>query len=174
MIRILAALALTATPALAQDGVTYDDTLLSACLDRIATEHAQTDIEGEPLRQCIGQAATACMQGPGGETTVGMVTCLDHETREWDMLLNAWYSKAMQTTEAADAELETLGSTAPGAAPLLRDAQRAWIGFRDASCIYESFRFQGGTAGGPAAGDCMLELTATQALRMQAIAGSEE
>lgn len=162
-----------AAPAFAQDGVSYDDKLLSACLDRVAAEHAQTDIEGEPLRRCIGQAATACMQAPGGDTTIGMVDCLGHETREWDMLLNAWYEKAIRQFETADAELDQLGSAAPKAAPVLREAQRNWIGFRDKSCAFESVRWQGGTLGGPAAGDCMLDLTATQALRLMAIAETQ-
>lgn len=171
---IFTALALAAAPAFAQDGVSYDDTLLDACLNAAIAEHAQTDIEVDPLRLCIGQAAIACMQGPDGDTTYGMGACLSRETEQWDVLLNAWYSKALSHAETADADLADIGSAAPKAAPVLRDAQRNWIAYRDKSCEFESVRYQGGTMGGPAAGDCMLQLTATQALRLRDInAGME-
>lgn len=171
---LIAALALVASPVLAQDDIAYDDKLLDACLNDTAAAHAQTDIEGEPLRQCIGKAATACMQGPGGDTTYGMGTCLVRETRQWDMLLNAWYSKALEQVQAADADLADLGSAAPKAAPVLHDAQRNWIAYRDKSCEFEAVRYQGGTMGGPAAADCMLQLTAAQALRLRDISAGAE
>ena len=170
--RGLALLALIAAPAFAQD-VVYDAAVLDSCLEDAAREHAQTDIEAEPLRACIGAAAMDCMQGPEGGTTVGMVDCLSRETGQWDGLLNRWYGQALAQAEEGDAALKDLGSAAPPAAPVLRDAQRGWIAFRDKSCEFESVRWQGGTLGGPASGDCMLRLTAEQALRLKAIAESE-
>lgn len=167
-----AALGSLAMPALAQDGPAYDDALLTACFERVAAAETAGDATAEPasLHQCIGTAADACMDGPDGDTTVGMVLCLGHETREWDRLLNDWYGAAVAQVQTADAELEKLGSSAPPAGPSLRDAQRNWIAFRDASCEFESVRWQGGTAGGPASAQCMLELTAAQALRLKSIA----
>ncbi|MDF3606032.1 DUF1311 domain-containing protein [Paracoccus sp. DMF-8] len=171
---IFTALAVIAAPVLAQDGVSYDDSILDACLNDRMAEHAQTDIEGEPLRLCIGQAAVACMQGPDGDTTYGMGECLSRETRQWDMLLNAWYDKALNHAESADADLADMGSAAPKAAPALRAAQRNWIAYRDKSCEFEAVRHQGGTMGGPASADCMLQLTATQALRLRDITAGME
>lgn len=149
-------------PAYAQ-GVPYDSTVYTACLDETAA--AKGD-----LRDCIGRASAACMQAPEGQTTIGMVMCLQSETKDWDMLLNAQYSKAMQRAEDADADLAELQSAAPPAAPVLKQAQRNWIAFRDASCTYESIRFQGGSAGGPASASCMLQLTGEQALRLRDVA----
>ena len=172
MMRGAAILALAAMPALAQDGprveVGYDDGFLSACLDRAAGDKG-AGATADDLRICIGTAAQDCMARPGGDTTVGMSGCLGRETGEWDMLLNAWYDRALAQAEAADAELDRLGSAAAPAAPVLRDAHRHWIAFRDASCTFESVRWQGGTAGGPASMQCMLELTAEQALRLRAV-----
>lgn len=171
--RVAAFLALIASPAFSQDILGYDDTLLSACLSDTAAAHAQTDIEGNPLRECIGKSAIACMEGPGGDTTVGMSECLHRETQEWDMLMTAWFDSALRQAREADADLAQLGSAADPAAPVLEQAQEAWVAYRDASCLYESVRWQGGTAGGPASADCMLQLTAEQALRLRDIAEDE-
>lgn len=140
----------------------YDGALLDGCLNR-AAEQGRDSVH---LRQCIGQAAGACMAGEGGDTTIGMVTCLRHEASEWDMILTAQLDRLTRQAEAADAELERLQSAAPPAGPALQRAHEYWQAFRDASCEYEALRFQGGTAGGPAAASCLLELTATQALRL--------
>ncbi len=167
-------LGLVASPAFAQDLVRFDDALLPACLGQVAQDHAQTDVEGDPRRACIGQAATACMQGEGGSTTVGMVECLGQETAQWDKLLNDHYAKALTAFQADDAELKALGSAAPPAAPVLQQAQRNWVAYRDKSCEFEAVRYQGGTAGGPASAGCMLDLTAAQALRLMDILGTGE
>lgn len=159
MMRVLLMALLLATPALAQDGPAYDGKLLHACLDGA----------GDNPHQCIGKASDACMAGPGGASTVGMVDCLSAESKDWDKLLNTSYGKVLKAAKAADAELKQLGSAAEAAAPVLQQAQRDWIGFRDASCRYAALQFQGGTAGGPAAASCMMELTAEQALRLRAL-----
>ena len=69
---------------------------------------------------------------------------------------------AAQTFEAADAELNRvwrvviaearesdreMGETdgRPGSEAVLRDAQRAWITFRDAHCTWEGYAFRGGS-----------------------------
>jgi len=163
---LVLSLMLATGPALAQSGPTYDAKGLATCL-----ADAGTGADAGPARHaCIGRAAAQCMASPGGDTTAGMVECLDHEARDWDRLLNDRYRQVLQAAKAADAGLAGLGSAAAPAAPALQEAQRTWITFRDASCRYESLRFQGGTAGGPAAGDCVLRLTAEQALRLDAMA----
>nr|WP_010396276.1 lysozyme inhibitor LprI family protein [Paracoccus sp. TRP] len=159
---LVAALIAFAAPAMAEDGPRYDAGGFARC---IADAKAGTDIDAA-LNNCIGVASTQCMATPGGDTTVGMSQCLESETRDWDKLLNINYARALKVAEAADKELAELGSAASPAAPELRKAQRNWIAFRDSTCRYEVLRFQGGTAGGPAAQSCMLELTADQALRL--------
>ncbi|WJS83992.1 lysozyme inhibitor LprI family protein [Paracoccus sp. TOH] len=163
---LVLSLLLAAGPVLAQDGPRYDADGFAKCI-----ADAETDAGAGPgLPGCIGQASRQCMATPGGETTVGMVDCLGHEAKDWDKLLNGYYERALKTAEAADAELAELGSAAIPAAPALQQAQRHWIAFRDSSCRYEGLRYQGGTLGGPAAQDCVLRLTAEQALRLRDIA----
>ena len=154
--------ALLAGPAVAQEPA-YEPAILTACL---AAGTDQRD-------GCIGKASDQCMLAPGGDTTVGMSTCLGQEVAQWDALLNGAYAKVMAEAEATDAEMKTLGSAAPPQVPALREMQRAWIGFRDAACGYEASRWGGGSGAGPAATSCAMELTARQALRLMAYADQQ-
>lgn len=151
-------LALLAAPAgaQAQEGEpVYDASLLEQCY------HDSTD----PTRSdCIGLASGDCIASAGGETTIGMSYCLSEEFAQWDAILNANYKAAMAAAEAGDKEMADLGSSVIPAPPLLRDAQRAWITFRDTACSYEGALWHGGTGGGPAGVGCSMELTARQAI----------
>lgn len=159
--RGLILLAFLALPAMAQDSG-YDPGVLAGCLDAAPDQAAK--------HACIGKGSRACMDAPDGQTTVGMGMCLRAETADWDARLNEAYGLAMKDATEGDASVAEYDSAAEPVAPILRQAQRNWIGYRDQSCIYESKRFYGGSAGGPAAGQCMLELTAAQALRLQVVA----
>lgn len=153
------AAALAAGPAPAQDRLAYDPSILIACL---AVEPGrQPDFAPE---DCIGRASGQCMEAEGGDSTYGMNDCLDQEWAQWDAMLNDRYGQLQAADKAADSELAQIGSAAAPAAPALRDAQRAWIAWRDAACSYEAVRWQGGTGGGPAANHCLMLLTARQAL----------
>ncbi len=137
----------------------------------IASENCLGKSEGREMAEtCIGKSAEVCMteNGADGSTTVGMGYCLAQELDYWDERLNAAYGALWNVDRAYDAELEDLGSTAPRRAPALREMQRAWIGFRDATCVYEYSAWGGGTGGGPAHAACMMRITGAQALRLEA------
>jgi uncharacterized protein YecT (DUF1311 family) len=141
----LAALALllaAATPAVAQSGFTAADaTALETCL--AAAPETPAD--------CIGAAAYACQgAGPEFQSTLGIVECLSRETAWWDARLNADY----QTIRAAiDAE----------SFAALRDAQRAWMGWRDAKCKFDYVYWREGTIRSVMYASCQLETTARRA-----------
>lgn len=157
------ALLLAAGPAMAQDASAgYDGSMIPTCLDRAAAD------DSDPAA-CIGAAANPCMAQPGGETTQGMVQCLTAETADWDLLLNGWYSRAMELAKTRDTGA---GGNAP-TAPVLKQAQRNWIAYRDESCRYEALRHQGGSIAGVVRAGCLQELTARQALRLRALAEPE-
>lgn len=121
------------------------------------------------VRACIGLSANDCMETtPMGSTTVGMGFCLDAELSLWDGRLNAAYKDLMAMNRAQDAEMQTLGSSAPPMADALRAMQRAWIAFRDARCDYERSQWGGGTGGGPATYACLMQMTGEQALYLEA------
>ncbi len=147
-----------AVPAAAQDLV-FDIGPTLSCL---------AGTEDYDLRHaCIGEAANRCMEAtPGGYSTVGMSGCIDAELQYWDARLNASYQELMAQERADDAELA--GTSAPAKAPRLRDTQRAWIPFRDATCDYERSQWGGGTGGGPATVGCLLRMTAEQTLYLEA------
>jgi uncharacterized protein YecT (DUF1311 family) len=162
--RVALAMALTAAglsmaapvPAAAQP-LRFDAGLITACLDR-----------GEE-RACIGVAADACMEAtPGGYSTVGMVGCTDAELTWWDADLNTAYQALRAQERRADAEHRPIPGMPPrpSTADALRDMQRTWIGWRDATCLYEELQWWGGTGASLAGVTCRLHLTAERALAL--------
>jgi uncharacterized protein YecT (DUF1311 family) len=146
-------------PAMAQD-IPFSPAATEDCVA------AAADLPGREA--CVGRSADACIDTPDGETTVGMGFCLGREYGLWDARLNAAYGALMQRERAVEAELNGLGSAAPSPAASLQAMQRAWIPYRDAACAYEASQWGGGTGAGPAATECMLRLTARQALALEA------
>ncbi len=144
-----------AGPALAQS-VGYSDARTMQCLSFAGEEYGAD--------ACIGESANLCMESADGGTTYGMMGCLDGELQFWDRKLNANYRVAMANAKQSDIDTEAKKYGRPSQAEALRDMQRAWITFRDASCAYEHSRWGGGTGAGPAAAACMMRLTGTQAL----------
>ena len=135
---------------LSAQGLVFSDTAVRSCIEQGGAS-------------CIGAAATACMKNsPGGESTVGMGGCLDREVQVWDEVLNAEYQRLVVTTGRRDAEGAEYN--APATQPALRNMQRAWIEYRDATCDFERSKWGGGTRGGPATLACIMRLTAQQAL----------
>ena len=107
------------------------------------------------------------MMTPGGDTTIGMIECLEGELGYWDGRLNAAYVKRVAIAKEQDAEMRELGSAAASIEESLRAMQRAWIAFRDASCLYEQAQWMGGTGGGPGTMACHMHETARQALKLE-------
>ncbi len=104
---------------------------------------------------------------PGGETTVGMSSCLDQEVKQWDGWLNAAYGTLLSKAQASDAESAKWGTSAPKITPVLREMQRKWIAFRDTTCDFEMSQWGGGSGTGPAGLNCLLRLTADQAIYLE-------
>ncbi|AZV77583.1 DUF1311 domain-containing protein [Parasedimentitalea marina] len=116
-------------------------------------------------RQCIGMSANACMEAsPEGFTTIGMMQCIDSEREYWDGQLNQTYKLLKDAYKPQDAELDKMESSAPRMGPALRDMQRSWIAYRDATCDFEQSQWGGGSGGGPAVLSCLLRLTAFQSI----------
>lgn len=168
MIALAVTLPVTAGTAFAQDNtvteIPYDGGVLTACLK---------DAADDARRACIGKASSLCMETPDGSTTVGMVSCTGQELRQWDAMLNDSYAALIGQSAEADRELADLGSAAQPSEPVLRDAQRKWLAWRDAECSFVASQFQGGTGAGPAANGCAMTLTAERALALREMLGDE-
>lgn len=118
-------------------------------------------------RACIGASAERCTTAtPEGGSTIGITACLDREFGAWDQALNAAYGALRDRERAEDAE--TAGQPGyPSQADALRDMQRAWIAFRDATCDFERAQWGGGTGAGPAGAGCLMRMTGEQTLYLQ-------
>lgn len=160
-----AALAVTAflacgtAPAIAWDGLRFDPAGIAPCIE---------DGDGHA---CIGQAADACMAASeGGYSNLGMVSCIAAELDWWDGELNAVYRDLRARERQLDTDwsddIPGLGPR-PSGADTLRDVQRAWIGFRDASCTYEALDWWGGSGARLIEVTCRLQMTAEQTLRLR-------
>ncbi|MEM7731838.1 MAG: lysozyme inhibitor LprI family protein [Pseudomonadota bacterium] len=144
--RALILLGVLASPVAAQELV-FSPTATQTCLG-LAADYTTK-------RACVGMSARACMEDtPGGYSTVAMGGCFEAELEFWDATLNATYQSVLASAQRAG----------PGEVEALRNVQRAWIPFRDATCDYEYGQWGGGTGGGPAIISCLMRMTGEQAL----------
>ena len=86
--------------------------------------------------------------------TYQMVECLKAKTAAWDKRLNAAYQKAVQDAQPAQREP-------------LRAAQRLWIQYRDANCLY--YGMGEGTIARLDAGECMRSMTELRAKELEGL-----
>lgn len=84
------------------------------------------------------------------ETTLEMGVCLQDALAAADAELNLTYRLAMEALEDFDD---------PGIAASLKQAQRAWITYRDLACASERALYAGGSMAGIARTGCLLRLT---------------
>lgn len=146
-------------PVVAQQ-ITYSDQGLQSCLSAAGGNPAEQNM-------CIGGAFDMCSDiSPNSGSTAVFAACADRELQFWDGMLNDQYGRLK-------AEARTLDDEADANLPRdqfsdgLRDMQRAWIGYRDAACLFEAVQWRGGTMTGPAVIACRMEITAKQALTLR-------
>jgi uncharacterized protein YecT (DUF1311 family) len=95
--------------------------------------------QGDPEQTCDG-------------STYEIVECLKTKTAQWDKRLNAAYKQALEDAQPKQREQ-------------LRAAQRLWIEYRDANCLY--YDLGEGTIARIEAGYCMKDLTQTRAQELE-------
>ena len=162
MRRALAALALLCAPlGAAGQGAQVDAGEVAACL-------AATPV-GATYPACLGAQSDICQQAPGGGTTIGIADCIAAETAAWDALLNDAYRALISAIAARPAGAGD--ATAEDLTAALRDAQRAWIGFRDADCALRYAQNQGGTIRSIVHANCLLGMTAARTVDLRDMAG---
>ena len=118
------------------------------------------------LRTAIGLAAVLALvsavhagdQGEGEQSCDGntyqMVECLKAKTAQWDKRMNLAYQKGLK--DAGDKQREQL-----------RAAQRLWIQYRDANCLY--YGLGEGTIARIDAGECMRNMTKARAREFEGL-----
>ena len=95
-----------------------------------------------------GDAGAGC----DGVSTPEIVNCVMAKTAQWDKRMNAAYQKAMKEDD-------------PKRQEQLRTAQRLWIQFRDANCLY--FDMGEGTIARIDAAECMRNMTEARARELE-------
>lgn len=136
-----------------------------ACLSEQTA--ASPSLSGHIVLDCVGRAAQECMNTPGGDTTIGMIDCLQGELNYWDKKLNSAFTARVTAAKKEDAEMAKIRKAPSTLEESLRKMQRAWIAYRDAACLHEQAQWQGGTGGGPATLACHMNETARQALKLE-------
>ena len=102
---------------------------------------AQAGDQGDPEQSCDGN-------------TFQMVECLKAKTAQWDKRLNIAYQKAVQ-------------DAVPAQRDQLRAAQRLWVQYRDANCLY--YGMGEGTIARLDAGECMRSMTEVRAKELEGL-----
>jgi uncharacterized protein YecT (DUF1311 family) len=110
-----------------------------AMLALVSIAHAGD--QGDPEQSCDG-------------STYQMVECLKEKTAQWDKRLNVAYQKALQ-------------DAVPAQRDQLRAAQRLWIPYRDANCLY--YGLGEGTIARLDAGECMRSMTKARAKELEGL-----
>lgn len=95
--------------------------------------------QGEPDKACDG-------------STYEMVECLKAKTAYWDKRMTIAYQKAIEDAQSKQREQ-------------LRAAQRLWIKYRDANCLY--YDLGEGTIARIEAGECMRNMTQARAKELE-------
>ncbi|MCB1493819.1 MAG: DUF1311 domain-containing protein [Rhodobiaceae bacterium] len=121
-----------------------DISAIEACLS------GQRD-QGLAGYDCIGTVSEPCLQTEEGQTTEGSVRCLYRGVSAWDALLNTSYRDARTNFPVKLADK-------------LREAQKAWIDFRDARCALEEEMYEGGSLARVAYLSCFQRETAIRAI----------
>ncbi len=93
-------------------------------------------------------------------TQIEMTGCAAQDYDFADADLNAVWSSAMDMARSLD---QGLPSGQVPAATILRDAQRAWIAYRDKACEAESLRVRGGSMQPQVFYICLARLTRSRA-----------
>jgi uncharacterized protein YecT (DUF1311 family) len=105
-----------------------------------------------------------------------MKMCAEQDWKKAEAELNVAYGKAI--AEARETYRST--KTMPGqqnmqdSEAMLRDAQRAWVSFRDANCKYQYQIYYGGSHAGLAYLLCMADMTKARLKELRQLPGGDE
>ena len=114
---------------------------LGAALMAALISTAGAGDQGDPDQACDG-------------STFQMVECLKAKTAQWDKRMTTAYQQAMK--DAAQQQRDQL-----------RAAQRLWIQYRDANCLY--YGMGEGTIARIDAGECMRNMTEARARELEGL-----
>jgi len=123
---------------------------------------------GADARACVGTYARPCMAAPGGDTTLGMADCTIAEAAAWDRMLDETFADLVILSRDRIALEEQAGAAPPPLDEMLREAQGAWVTFRDADCAQEYAVWGEGSMRQIAGAWCRLDRTSQRVIELRA------
>ena len=166
MIRWLLVITLFATPAMAMDPEyqwILDD--LRTCYEATDTFDGKHACEGVILEPCQNALE-------GGWSNLGTTRCIQFEGEAWDVLLNEEYRNTMEWLAKLDNDDMKYYPEYAIRVDILRDAQRAWIAYRDAVCRSAYSIWGAGSMRLPIGAACVATETAERTIELWTIRGS--
>ena len=91
------------------------------------------------------------------QSQVEMTGCAGLAFEDADRRLNEIWPRLLEIAE--DNDILGIDDARPSYEETLRQAQRAWIGFRDANCTFEGFQARGGTMEPMLISGCLARMT---------------
>ena len=136
---------------------------LEACFEKQLKEAATNNepVVDQAGLECVGLAVVPCKIKLFATGSIPKSECPNAEHEWWDVKLNQAYKVMMKEAKRADALGKNLSFSEVDS---LLKMQRAWIGYRDATCHFSYLQFGGGTLGPTGEAECLLLLTARQTI----------
>ena len=105
-----------------------------------------------------------------------MKSCAADDLKKADVELNVAYNKALASARETDrsSRSEPVDQNRPDSESVLRDAQRAWVSFRDANCKYQYQIYYGGSHASLAYLLCMADMTKARLKELRQLPGGDE
>jgi uncharacterized protein YecT (DUF1311 family) len=89
------------------------------------------------LALLAAQAAAPDCRDP--QTQIDLNACAALDFEQADRALNAVWPEAIASARAGDSEIDRRTDRRPTSEARLREAQRAWLAFRDAHCAWQAY-----------------------------------
>jgi uncharacterized protein YecT (DUF1311 family) len=97
---------------------------------------------------------------PDAQTQLAMNMCAGLDFERADAELNRVYRQSIAGAQQSDRELDRTNDRRPSNESILREAQRAWVAFRDAQCTDEAnAEARGGSMEPMVHGQCLARMT---------------
>jgi uncharacterized protein YecT (DUF1311 family) len=131
--------------------------VIAAALLLLVQAGALEAVDDDPSDECAD---------PQDQHSLNMCALADYQAA--DVELNQQWAETAAAMKEADTELDREHDKQPGHYETLLEAQRAWLKYRDAHCLVDSFSFRGGTGQPMVDSYCKAHLTRlrTEQLRL--------
>lgn len=105
---------------------------------------------------------------------IEMNLCAAREFEGVDAALNEQWAETAARMKALDAEVDGEHDKQPGHFETLLEGQRAWLKYRDAQCLSESFMARGGSMQPMLVSQCMTYMTVLRTEQLRDLAAGPE